>query len=91
MVRGGFLRNNGVPAAEFFLDVTAIAGTTELLDVSIEHTVDGQDYVLGAFTQVAATANETIAIAACPEDFFIRVNFTNTITDADFTVSGERY
>jgi hypothetical protein len=86
-----FIGHTGVASVHFFLNVTALAGSTPLLDMTIEHTVDGITAVLGSFAQASGVTNEAITVANCPENFFVRTNFTNTITDADFKVSAERY
>jgi len=88
---GHVLGENGIASARFYLDVITLTGTTQQLDVSIEHDVDGQTYVLGSFTQATGTTNETITITNCPVNFYVRLNFTNTITVSDMRLSAERF
>lgn len=66
----------GVTAIRAHLIVTARTGTNPTLDVVIEDTLDGTNYIsLGSFTQKTAAANEGISIVA-PTGDRIRVRYT---------------
>ena len=69
----------GVSRVRAQLDVTAASGTTPTLDVVLEDTIDGTNYLtVGTFTQKTATGREAI-------------NVTNPFTDnlrARWTVAG---
>jgi hypothetical protein len=53
----------------FSLHVSAASGSTPTLDVTIVAEINGQDQVLGTFTQVTTTGDaESIVVDACPGD-----------------------
>lgn len=71
------------------LTVTALTGTTPLLDVKLQHrdlsTDSWADVTNGAFTQASAAGTEVLIVSLFR---YVRVvsNFTNTITAADYNV-----
>jgi hypothetical protein len=71
------------------LTVVTITGTTQLLDVKLQHrelsTDSWADVAAGAFTQTDVAGAESLIINV---HRFVRVvsNFTNTITAADYNV-----
>lgn len=63
------------------LDVTAGSGTNELLDVTIEDTIDGTTWnTIGTFTQAAAVTREVINIVL---PFFNRIRVKWVIAGTD--------
>lgn len=71
------------------LTITTLTGSTQLLDVKLQHrdleTDSWADVSGGAFTQASAAGTEALKVSLFR---FIRVvsNFTNTITAADYNV-----
>lgn len=82
----GLLANMG-PAmqekARFYLNVSAVSGTSPTLDVDIVATIGGEDYVLASFTQKTAAGKETITIDGCPKE--VKAVYTLGGTSPDFT------
>lgn len=72
------------------LTVTALTGSTPLLDAKLQHraasTDSWADVTDGAFTQIGAAGSELLAVIL---HRFVRVvsNFTNTIATADYSVA----
>jgi hypothetical protein len=71
------------------LTITTLTGTTQLLDVKLQHrelsTDSWADVTDGAFTQASAAGEESLCVNL---HRYVRVvsNFTNTITAADYSV-----
>jgi hypothetical protein len=68
------------------LDVTAVAGGTPTLDVTLEHSQDGVSWsTLGTFAQKTGVASEWKAFG--PAFKFVRTKWAITGTNAAFTFS----
>lgn len=81
-------RNNVEGSARFFLNVTAFTGTSADFDVTA--TLDGVDFILGSFTQVAGITSEVITVATCPN--VVKIENTNvSVTDLDCVVTCIRF
>ncbi len=81
-------------SARFFLNVTALTGsTTPTMLVSIVHVVDGVDIEVGTFVITSGTGaqNQTIVIEACPSDLKAKWVEGGTVTDFDATVDCMRF
>jgi len=75
----------------FFLSVTALAGTTPTMDITLVTTVAGIDYLIGTFAQNAAGASdEMIVVATCPANIKAVYTHGGTVTDFDCTIDCAR-
>lgn len=73
------------------LDVTAVAGTSPSLTVTVEDTVDGANYnTLQAFTAATATGRQVIRLSD-PFSDTLRVSWAITGTGPSFTFSVTAY
>jgi hypothetical protein len=76
-----------------FLNVTALtAGSTPTADVTVVHTIDTIDFIVGTFTQNAAgVSSETIVVEACPSDLMVKYTIGGTTVDFSATVDCMRF
>lgn len=86
----GEARDLGAPqSGTARLTITTLTGTTQLLDVKLQHrdlsTDSWSDVSGGAFTQASAAGTEALRVSLFR---YVRVvsNFTNTITAANYNV-----
>ncbi len=79
-----------VGALVLTLDVTAISGTDETLDVDVQHSPDNSTWsVLGSFTQVTVAGDETKIFG--PAHRYVRLDLDiggTSSPQATFTVAG---
>lgn len=74
-----------------YLSVSAASGTTPTLDVTVEATVSGVDFVIATFTQATTTTKETKTALECPEDMKARWVIGGTTPDFTFEVNVTRW
>lgn len=77
-----------IARAAFYIDCTAVSGTSPTLDVTVqEFDALGSDwYTVGTFAQLTTTGNERIAVDPLHGDQ-IRIQYTITGTSPSFTFS----
>lgn len=78
------------PNVSAYLNVTAASGTIPTLDVTIVTTVDGVEYVLGTFAQLAVTGTERIAINNAPQDLKAKFAIGGGTPSFTFSVNLDR-
>lgn len=82
----------GESKARVFLNVTALAGTTPLMDVTIVALVAGVDQVIASFVQsTEGVSQQSIVIDACPSTIKAVYTAGGTVTDFDATVDVIRF
>ena len=83
----------GSDRVRLFLNVTALTGSTPVVDVTVVHVIDGVDFVVGTFTTLGTgAATESILVQACPVDLKAVYTLTSgTLTDFDATVDCMRF
>lgn len=80
------------PSAAFYLNVTAVSGTSPTLDVVIESLVDGVWMSEGAFTQATGVTTGKIELTNLPCDIRVRHTIGGTATPTfTFTVTLVRF
>lgn len=79
-------------AIEIFVDVTASSGTSETLDVTVETSADGVNFVeIHAFTQITGVDQVAVALSYIddPLGVLVRVKFAVAGTTPSFTYSSQ--
>lgn len=78
------------PNCRFFLDITAVSGTTPTLVLELWGTINGVDFLLGAFASKNAAGKDTIVIADCPRYVKPRWVVGGTTPSFTFNVQASR-